>query len=273
MMAPVARPVPIPEISSAKHPLLKEIRRALRRGTRTADGLLPLETLHLLEEALGAGLAVQAVLFTAALENQVRDLLRAIPRGATSLYRVQPDALRGAISTEAPQGLLALVRPRDWLAHDLFAPSPALVVLLAGIQDPGNAGTILRSAEAFGATGALLLRGTVHPENSKFVRAAVGSSFRLPHLAAVQLDQALALAAMHGAAIYALDPRAGRTLEQVDLTKPTLLAVGAEGAGISPDLLMHATAVSVPRVRRVESLNAAVAAGLALAEAARQRGK
>ena len=265
------RPAAIAEISSAKHPLLKEIRRALRRGTRTTDGLLPLETPHLLEEALGAGLTVQAVLFTAALENQVRDLLRAAPRGETALYRVHPDALRGVSSTESPPGLIALVRPREWLAHDLFAPSPALVVVLAGIQDPGNAGTILRSAEAFGATGALLLRGTVHPENSKFVRAAVGSTFRLPHMAAVQLDQALALAALHGAAIYALDPRAPRNLEEVDLTKPCLLALGAEGAGISPDLLEQAVAVSVPRVRRVESLNAAVAASLALAEAARQR--
>lgn len=262
----------IAEISSTKHPLLKEVRAALRRGTRTEDGLLPLETPHLLDEALATGLPVEAVLFTAAMETQVMDRLRAA-RVRPVLYRVRPDALRGASSTEAPPGLLALVRPRDWLAHELFTPAPALVVLLAGIQDPGNAGTILRSAEAFGATGALLLRGTVHPENPKFVRSAAGSSFRLPHMAAVQLDQALALAAMQGAAIYALDPRATRTLEQVALAKPAVLAVGAEGAGISPDLMAHATAVSVPRVRRVESLNAAVAAGLALAEAARQRGR
>jgi len=263
----VARSTEIREIASAKHPLLKEIRRALRRGERTTDGLLPVETPHLLEEAIAAGLSVESALFTAALESQVRGLLKA----TTVRYRVHADALRGISSTEAPQGLLALVRPREWLAHNLFAPAPALVVMLAGIQDPGNAGTILRSAEAFGATGALLLRGTVHPENSKLVRAAAGSSFRLPHLAAVQLDQALALAALHGAPIYALDPRAKRTIDQVDLAKPCLLAVGAEGAGISPDLLEQATAVSVPRVRRVESLNAAVAAALALAEAARQR--
>lgn len=264
------RAAAIAEISSAKHPLLKEIRFALRRGARTKTGLLPLETPHLLDEALGAGLPVETVLFTAAIERQVMERLRA-SRVRPELFRVREDALRVASSTEAPPGLLALVRPRDWLAHDLFAPAPALVVVLAGIQDPGNAGTILRSAEAFGATGAMLLRGTVHPENPKFVRAAAGSSFRLPHLAAVQLDQALAMAAMHGAAIYALDPRAARTLEQVDLTKPCLLAVGVEGAGHSPDLLAQATAVSVPRVRRVESLNAAVAAALALAEAARQR--
>ena len=116
------------------------------------------------------------------------------------------------------------------------------------------------------------MRGTVHPENPKLLRAAAGSTFRLPHLGGVQLDQALAMIAVQGATLYALQSRAAKNIEQVNLAKPCVLVVGAEGGGISPDLLDQAQAVSIPRARRVESLNAAVAAALALSEAARQRG-
>lgn len=260
----------IREIRSRQHPLLKQIRRAVERGERTADGLLPVETPHLLEEALAAGLPVASVLFSTEVEAKLVEMLRE-RRSQAALFRTTPAILKGVSSTKTSQGLLALVRPREWLAHDLFSPAPALVVLLAGVQDPGNAGSILRAAEAFGATGALLLRGTVRAENQKLLRAAAGSTFRLPHMAAVQLDQALAMCAVQGAVLYALDPRATETLEQVDLAGPSVLAVGAEGGGISPDLKEHARMVAIPRARRVESLNAAVAAALALSEAARQR--
>lgn len=262
--------VAIREISSLDHPLVKEIRRALSRGETLArgefTGALALDSPHLVEEAIQAGLTVEALLFVDHMEKAAVQL-----RCRTALYRVSADAFKKMASTESPQGLLALVRIREWLAHELFAPVPALAVILAGIQDPGNAGTLLRSAEAFGATGALLLRGCVHLTNPKALRAAAGSTFRLPHLSALQLDQALAMCAVNGATVYALDPRAKVTLDQVDLRGPCALAIGAEGAGLPPDLLDNAQPVAIPRARRVESLNAAVAGSLALYEAARQR--
>jgi TrmH family RNA methyltransferase len=254
------------EIRSRQHPLVKEMRRALARGERTKDGLLALDTPHLVEEAVASGLDIAAILYSREQEPAVRRW-----RSRAGLYRASNEVLRAVGSTETSQGVLALVRPRAWLAHELFQPAPALVVILAGIQDPGNAGTILRSAEAFAATGAILLRGTVHAENAKLLRAAAGSTFRLPHLSGVELDQALATCRVHGATLYALDPRASQSLDQADLAQPCALAVGAEGRGLSPDLLEHAQPVAIPRVRRVESLNAAVAASLALAEAARHR--
>ena len=190
-----------------------------------------------------------------------------------ALYRLSREAFKKIASTESPQGLLALVRTREWIAHELFSPAPALVLILAGIQDPGNAGTLLRSAEAFGATGAILLRGAVHATHPKMLRAAAGSTFRLPHMGGVQQDQALAMCAVSGATVYALDPAARDTLDSVDLRGPCAFAVGAEGAGLPPDLLDNARPVAIPRTRRVESLNAAVAGALALYEAARQRDK
>jgi len=260
----------IQEIRSRHNPLAKKIRRAVERSERTPDGLLVVETPHLLEEALESALPVARVLFTADREKDVLALLR--KRGAEpELFRVSSSVLSAVSATQAPQGMVALVRPKDWEASELFSPGPGLVMVLAGAQDPGNVGAILRAAEAFGATGALLLRGTVRPENPKLLRAAAGSSFRLPHLAGVQLDQALALCAVHGLALYALEPRAERTLEDVDLRQPCALAVGAEGAGLPPPLLENARAVAIPRARRVESLNVAVAAALALYEVSRQR--
>jgi len=288
------------EIQSLDHPLVKEIRRALGRGEPLGRGefagALALDSPHLAEEAVTAGLAVEALLFVAEMEDVALRLLhrgRARESGGgvrldgaresgggvrldgapAALYRLSREAFKKVVSTEAPQGLLALVRACEWTAHELFSPAPALVLILAGIQDPGNAGTLLRSAEAFGATGAILLRGAVHATHPKMLRAAAGSTFRLPHLGGVPQDQALAMCAVNGAAVFALDPGARDTLDHVDLSGPCAFAVGAEGAGLPPDLLDNARPVAIPRTRRVESLNAAVAGALALYEAARQRGK
>ncbi len=264
------------EIQSLDHSLIKEIRRALGRGEPLARGefagALALDSPHLVEEAVAAGLAVDALLFVAEMEDIALKMLHQDGTG-TALYRLPREAFKKVASTESPQGLLALVRSREWIAHELFSPAPALVLILAGIQDPGNAGTLLRSAEAFGATGAILLRGAVHATHPKMLRAAAGSTFRLPHLGGVQQDQALAMCAVNGATVYALDPGARDTLDRADLRGPCALAVGAEGAGLPPDLLDNAQPVAIPRTRRVESLNAAVAGALALYEAARQREK
>jgi len=270
----VAFTTAVREIQSLDHPLVKEIRRALGRGEPLSRGefagALALDSPHLVEEAVDAGLKIEALLFVAETEEAALRLLHS-KHSSAALYRLSPEAFKKIASTESPQGLLALVRTREWIAHELFAPAPALVLILAGVQDPGNAGTLLRSAEAFGATGAILLRGAVHVTHPKMLRAAAGSTFRLPHLGGVQQDQALAMCAVNGATVFALDPRARETLEQVDASGPCAIAVGAEGAGLPPDLLDNARPVSIPRTRRVESLNAAVAGALALYEAARQR--
>ena len=262
------------EIHSLDNPLIKEIRRARDRGEPLSRGefagTLALDSPHLVEEAVKSGLVVEALLFDAGVNAGVRETVERLPVGATR-YKVSPAVYKKVASTESPQGLLALARPRQWVAHELFAPSPTLVVILAGIQDPGNAGTLLRTAEAFGATGVMLLRGSVHETNPKLLRAAAGSTFRVPHLGGIQLDQALAMCATQKTAIYALDPRAKTPLDRVDLRRPVALAVGAEGTGLPPGLVDNAQPVAIPRVRRVESLNAAVAGALALYEAARQR--
>src|SRR5579883_3293928 len=167
---------PKPEtITSAANPLLKDVRRAIVRGSLTHEGLCVAETFHLLEEALRSDCDVKTVL---AAEAHVRRL-------AGVKVAILPDRLFQSLAgTETSQGVMALVRPPVWTLEQLFR-GRALVVVLDGVQDPGNAGTIVRAAEAFGATGALFLKGTVSPHNPKALRASAGSLFRLPYLAGV----------------------------------------------------------------------------------------
>ena len=256
-------PATVRGIQSRRNEQVKKLRQALVRGERTPEGLLAVDTFHLLEEALSSHLAVRQMFFTEAAETQLRQLLdrhSSKPR----MYRVAAKVFESISATPSAQGVAALVQPRSWLPEQLFNPAPALLVVLAGVQDPGNAGTILRTAEAFGATGALLLQGTVHPENPKLLRASAGSAFRLPHLHGLPCGRVLELLRQHGVRLYAAVAGARQTLDEVDFRGPLALAIGAEGTGVPEPILAAAHPVSIPHTSRVESLNAAVSAGIFL---------
>jgi RNA methyltransferase, TrmH family len=258
-------------IASAANPLLKDVRRAIVRGSLTQQGLVVAETFHLLEEALRSDCDVKVVLAA----ESVRSAAASHVRGLNGIkVAVLPDALFQSLSgTETAQGVMALVRPPLWTLDQLFRGRP-LIVVLDGLQDPGNAGTILRTAEAFGATGALFLKGTVSPYNSKTLRASAGSLFRLPYLHGIDAALARAATRQHRVELYAGVPArpgaAVRSLAAVDLTGPCGLIIGSEAHGVGSTLRSAAVDLSIPTVR-VESLNAAVAAGILLYEARRQR--
>jgi len=251
-------------ISSAANPLVKDVRRAIERGSLTAEGWCVAESVHLLGEALRSRCAVRAVLAAESAE-------RHLPRLNGIRVVLLPDALLQKIaSTEASQGVIALVEPPQWSIDQLFAGCP-LVVVLDGLQDPGNAGAIVRAAEAFGATGAIFLKGSASPFNPKTMRASAGSLFRVPFVHSVDPATTLAAIADHGATPYAAVPaRAGATAPMADLTAPCALLIGNEGRGVAPELRAASREVSIPTMA-VESLNAAMAAGILLYEARRQR--
>jgi len=266
--------MPRPElITSAANPLLKEVRRAIAHGDLTEDGYAVAESFHLLEEALRSDREVGAVLAAQSVGSAAEAHIRRL-RGIR--LALLPDALFQRLSgTENSQGVIALVKPPVWSMEQLFRGCP-LVVVLDGLQDPGNAGTIARAAEAFGASGLLFLKGTVSPTNPKTLRASAGSLFRIPYLHGV--DAALACAALrqHKVELYAGVPaRPGkstllRSILEVDLTVRCGLVIGSEARGVSEGLRSAALDVSIPTVG-VESLNAAIAAGVLLYEARRQR--
>jgi TrmH family RNA methyltransferase len=256
-------------ITSAANPLLKDVRRALARGGLTSEGLCVAETFHLLEEALRSDCEVKAVLAAESVRSAAEGHVRGL--GRTKVL-VAPDALLRAVSdTESSQGIIALVKPPEWRLEQLFRGSP-LVLVLDELQDPGNCGTIVRAAEAFGASGVMFLKGTASPYNPKTLRASAGSLFRVPFLHGV--DTALARAALkqNRIELYAGVPaRDGvRSLMQVDLTGRCALIIGNEARGVGGDLRSAALDVAIPTVG-VESLNAAIAAGVMLYEARRQR--
>ena len=258
-------------ITSAANPLLKDVRRAIGRGGLTEEGYLVAETFHLLEEALRSDCTVKVVLCSASVQSAVESHVRRL----TGLrVAVVSDQLFPYISgTEATQGVIALVRPPIWNLPQLFR-GRSLVLVLDGVQDPGNAGTIARAGEAFGASGIMFLKGTVSPFNPKALRASAGSLLRVPF--AYGLDSALVRAALqqNKLDVYAGVPSNSRTpskpLDQVDFTRKCALVIGNEARGVSAQLRSAAIDISIPTAG-VESLNAAMAAGILLYEASRQR--
>ena len=255
-----------PLLSDA-NPLLKDLRKAAARGSLTAQGLAVAEGFHLLEEALRSRCDVPAVIAAEPVKATVSAHLRGLKR--TRVVAVSEKTFAALASTETPQGVIALVKPPAWTLDQLVRGKP-LVVILDGVQDPGNAGAILRAAEAFGATGAAFLKGSVNPFNPKCLRASAGSLFRLPVASAI--DHALLATAFEqkNVTLYAALPRASKTLADADFRSPCAIVIGSEGHGVTPRVEKKSVAIRIPTCG-VESLNAAVAAGVILYEAQRQR--
>ncbi|MBI5085603.1 MAG: RNA methyltransferase, partial [Acidobacteria bacterium] len=220
-------------ITSGRNPLLKETRRALSRGTLTADGLCVAETFHLLEEALRSGLETPVVVAASGVRAVVE---RHVGRLKGVRLVTVPDELFQEISTtEAAQGVLALVRPPRWTIDHVFRGRP-LVIVLDGLQDPGNAGAIVRSAEAFGATGIIWLKGSASPWNSKTLRASAGSLFRVPFVEGMDAAMARAALGQRRATTFITVPRGGMAAHQADLARPCAFVIGGEGHGVSQEM-------------------------------------
>jgi len=254
-------------LTSPANPLLKDVRLAIARGGLTSKGCCVAEGFHLLEEALRSGADIQTVLASQSARGMVEARVRKL---CASRVLVLPERLFETVAgTEASQGVITLVRPPRWTLEQVFQ-GRALVVVLDGVQDPGNAGTILRTAEAFSATGVLVLKGTVSPYNPKAVRASAGSLFRIPVVCGLEAATVLAAFEQQRLDLYAASPSGGCELPQANLRRNCALIIGNEGRGVRPELCAAATGLRIP-TSRVESLNAAVAAAVLLYEARRQR--
>lgn len=260
------------EITSADNPMLKVVRRALAEGV-TREGWLAVEGPFLLEEALAATerSVVHSVLVSRTAADKFRDLLGRLPRDAEVVQ--VPDRLFGQVAqTQSPQGIAALVelRPDDW--ETAVCRSDALLLVACGLQDPGNLGTMMRSARALGATAVITLENTVSPFNPKGVRASAGAIFHLP-IFCNQAPSTL-FAGLHaaGVSVIAADRHSPSPLAQADLRGPVAILIGQEAAGLPPQISREANfLLSIPIRAGTDSVNAAVAASIFLYEAARQR--
>jgi len=258
-------------IEGRHNPLLKSLRKAFAHGEANKDGVCAIEGWHIVDEAIRSGLKFQAVFFSASAEARAERLLPQL--GAHVEKLLLPDNLfAGAVPSDTPQGIAALVRCREFRLEDALARSAdGPVLVIAGVQDPGNLGTIVRSAEAFEAAGLLLGEGTVSPLNWKAVRASAGSVFRLP-VARVQLPEALDQLRERGLRLVATSSHKGTPLSEATLSGSIAIFIGSEGTGLPRDLIKQMDEiVAIPHSPRVESLNAGVAASIVLYEVARQR--
>ena len=250
---------------------LKELRLAFRRAELTVQGECAIEGVKLIEEALRSGQHLDSVFFSESARPLAEKLLTQINARTEAL--VLPKALfKSIVPSDAPQGVAALLKlPAFSSAQLLDRSSGGPIVVASGLQDPGNLGTILRSAEAFGAAGVFLTEGTVSPYNSKVLRGSAGSVFRLPFLQISSLEL-IPLLRARGVRLLATSSHQGTPLHQVSWTLPLAIFIGNEGAGLSRELTrqMDETLV-IPQSAQVESLNAGVAASIVLYEAARNR--
>jgi TrmH family RNA methyltransferase len=274
-------------ITSRDNKWLKSFRAALRGSGPETGEPIGVEGPKLVEEAVRAGLEAEAVLVSETGERELERILLAasesdpgIPR--SRILRTSDKLFASVAGTEAPQGVAALFRQLEWTFEDVLRGAPSrdgalggevpLIVVLAGVQDPGNVGTILRSAEAFGATGAIASRGTADPWSPKSVRASAGSALRLPVLRGIAVPILLAQLRVAQVRVYSASSKTQKPRGGADLREASAIFIGSEGHGL-PAEVEHASdaQISVPMSEAVESLNAAVAASIVLYEAARQR--
>jgi len=288
--------MPTETITSRDNKWLKSFRAALQ-GTGPKEGdPLAIEGRKLVEDALASGLEPHAILVSESGESDLAHVLdiasrsdAGIPR--SRIFRTTDKLFAGVSGTEAPQGIAALFSQPVWSLEDaLRGPvrrdgayaalegKASLIVVLTAIQDPGNVGTIIRSAEAFGATGAIATKGTADPWSPKALRAAAGSALRLPLLRGLAVPVALAQLRISGVKIVAASAKHPDSLDATLLSEclagPAAIFVGSEGAGLPAEVEHAAEArIAIPMSDRVESLNAGVAASIVLYEAANLRAR
>lgn len=251
-------------ITSRSNAWLKQLRQVAARGTTTADGFALAESPHLLQEAIRSEIRIQRVFASERVQESVGAAMP--PHRQVPLHPVADRLFQDLATTTRNQGVLALVQLRKWDASTVLA---GLTIVLDGVQDPGNAGTIARTAEAFGASGILFLKGSAAPTNPKALRASAGSLFRVPFLHKLGAAEFLALAQQHGKTVLAAATGQGLALAEADLSANAAIVIGSETHGVSPLLLAAATPVAIP-TQSVESLNAAIAAAIILYESGRR---
>lgn len=243
-------------IDGRHHPLVKELRRIARSGELLSEGpllggLVLLETARMIEDALESGIEIVKVFVRRGADQRAAGILATLSPDA-AVYEVASDVFDGLVSTETSQGILALARAPQWEEKDLFRDDAALVVVVAGVQDPGNLGAMIRTAEAFGASGLLLTEGTVSPYNAKAVRATAGSVLRMPMLAGVKVAETIKILSRRSTRLFTGVVGQGKPVSEVNFDGPVAVAIGSEGAGLPEPLTRAGEKFTIPIAPSVE---------------------
>jgi len=254
-------------ITSRHHPIVKEFRDAARGGE-----VMLLDGWHLLTEAVAAGVAIETLAVCGPPTAHEQTVIDRARRAGARVVEVSTAVLNALSPVNSPTGVVATARKPAIDTSAVLAPAPALVLAGFGLQDPGNAGAVIRSAAAAGATGVMVDEASADPWGWKALRASMGGVFHLPVIRSRSPFAALAEWRASGVRLIAAEPREGVRLHDMDLTGPVAVLMGGEGPGLPAEALSAADArITIPMAGAVESLNVAVAAALILYEARRQR--
>ena len=259
-------------MTSRQNALVKRF-RALAQQRSAGDPAVLLDGAHLVEEALASRVTLETAVFSETAANErLAPLLDRVARSGTRVV-VASDAVFPAVSpVQHPSGVAAIAQVTTRRLEEVLGVGPHLLLMLDGVQDPGNLGAIIRVAEGCGATAVIVGDGSADAFGWKALRAAMGSSLRLPIAQRVKMVEAVKVVKDMGTRVLAAVPRNGTALPECDFRQATALLLGGEGAGISNDLLRAADAtLTIPMMPPVESLNVAIASALVLYEASRQR--
>lgn len=256
-------------LTSLQNPLVKQIRQLHSPKERRAQGMFLLEGTHLLHEACLVGYPLLTVCCTPAWAEHHQSLWQQVRQHAQRTEIVSSDVLKAIATTVHPDGIVAIALKNT---HDAQIPQSGLALALETVQDPGNVGTIIRTATAAGATGLWLSADSVDIYNPKVLRATAGQWFRLPMAVSFDLSATVQAYKQAGIQVVATLADASRTYWEVDWQLPSLILLGNEGAGLSTNLVrLSDIQVRIPQDTAVESLNVAIAAALMLYEAQRQK--
>ena len=255
-------------------PRLKAARRLNKRAFRQRERAFLAEGPQAVAEAFHCGARITDLFVTVPARTRHHDLVAAIAAAGIPVHVVSGEVMDELAQTVTPQGLLAVCGFVDVPLAAVARAGPGLVALLANVRDPGNAGTVLRTADAAGAHAVVFADASVDPYNGKCVRASAGSLFHLPVVAAAGLEDAVYAMRQAGLRVVAADGRAGRSLDDPEvrarLAEPTAWMFGNEAWGLPPELVALADEpVAVPIYGRAESLNLAAAAAVCLYASAR----
>ncbi len=245
--------------------ILKLVRNLLdKRSARRKEGRFIVEGPHLIEEAAGK---IDCLVYSENLPEVKKLEDKGVPG-----YKISHQQFEELSGVEAPQGVLAVVKQFDHQFRDVLKEDKTLIVFCLGVQDPGNLGTIIRSADAFGASGVIVSKGTVDLYNPKVVRATMGSLFHLPIVLTEDEEATIKYLKEHKVKLVAADGSAKQDISASDLKGPVAIMVGNEGAGLAKEVKKLADEkVRIPMSGKAESLNVGIAASVLLYEALRQR--
>lgn len=262
-------------ISSRQNNIVKYVRGLREKRNRDQEGCFIVEGAKSVHEAVSAGVTVRKLVLSErghkhSLLNEIETDLS----GEVQIVRVTDEVMEFMSETESPQGIIALVSIPQLTLRDLAVTQSSSLVVIDGVQDPGNVGTIIRSADAFGAGAVILTKGCADIFNSKTLRSTMGSVFHLPVIQDVSQQDLISFLKENSIFVAATTlEETSRFLPDVEFLRPLALVFGSEGKGVSPEISRSADVlVKVPMFGSAESLNVAVTSGIVLYEASRRHG-